>query len=416
MGELLQGAFPGSVAAPPPPPQPLAAADPIASAPEGQGWDQQRRLWWLLWASCPGLGPVRLAQLEASPGGLEAAWARPLHAFTALPGWPARLLSALEQHRQRWGGDPLPRFASSSRAGRAVLLPGDPRWPAGLTRLPRPPLLLHWQGRGSLWPALARSRAVAVVGTRRPSGHGLSMARRLGVALAEAGWPVLSGLAEGIDGEAHRGCLAAGGAPVAVLGTPLNRVYPRHHAALQKSVGQRGLLISEHASGSGVRPGHFATRNRLLVAMAAAVVVVECPQASGALHSAEVAWQQGLPLWAVPADTGRQSAAGSNRLLSRGAAPLLTAEDLIAQLGAGPLRRPAAPAPAHPRQGACAGGGPGAESASEAKLLAALEDGAGFEQLLAALAIGSTDLSAALLQLELSGLVRAEPGLRWRRC
>lgn len=414
MGELLRGAFPGPASALRP--QPLAAAAAIAAAPQGQGWDQRRRLWWLLWASCPGLGPVRLAQLEANLGCLEAAWAQPLQVFAALPGWPAGLLSALDQHRHRWGSDPLPRFAACGHAGRTVLLPGDPRWPAGLTRLPRPPLLLHWQGRGSLWPALARSRAVAVVGTRRPSCHGLSVARRLGVALAEAGWPVLSGLAEGIDGEAHRGCLAAGGAPVAVLGTPLNRVYPRHHAALQKSVGRRGLLISEHASGSGVRPGHFATRNRLLVAMAAAVVVVECPQASGALHSAEVAWQQGLPLWAVPADTGRHSAAGSNRLLSRGAAPLLAAEDLIAQLGAGPLRRAAAPEPARPGLGATAGGAQGAESAIEARLLAALGDGAGFEQLLASLAIGPTELSAALLQLELSGLVRAEPGLRWRRC
>lgn len=433
MGELLQGAFPVAISSPNPGAAPVAARPglrhpaAVAGRAAGLGWDQRQRLWWLLWASCPGLGTVRLAQLEACLDGLEAAWAKPLQVFETLPGWSARLLSAVQQHRQRWGADPLPHFAAANRAGRAVLLPGDPRWPAGLRRLQRPPLLLHWQGRGSLWPALARSRAVAVVGTRRPSPHGLSVARRLGSALAEAGWPVLSGLAEGIDGEAHRGCLEAGGSPVAVLGTPLDRVYPRHHTSLQQHVGRRGLLISEHASGSGVRPGHFATRNRLLVAMAAAVVVVECPQASGALHSAEIAWQQGLPLWAVPADTSRRSAAGSNRLLSQGAAALLAAEDLIAQLGAGPLRRPAALNPLREAGGAASGraggaaaspaaGAAGAAGEIGAAVLAALADGASLDQLMAALAIGSADLSATLLQLELSGQVRAEPGLRWRRC
>lgn len=376
------------------------------------GWDQRQRLWWLLWASCPGLGQVRIGQLEAGLGGFERAWNQPLSAFETLPGWSARQLAAVERLRRQWGPDPLPLFAAAHRGGRAVLLPGDPRWPQGVARLARPPLVLHWRGRGSLWPLLARSRAVAVVGTRRPSAHGLGMARRLGVALAQAGWPVLSGLAEGIDGEAHRGCLEAGGAPVGVLGTPLERVYPRHHEALQSSVGRRGLLISEQANGSGVRPGHFATRNRLLVGMAAAIVVVECPQSSGALHSAEVAWQQGLPLWAVPADTSRASAAGSNRLLSRGAAPLLAAEDLIAQLGPGPLipmQQPPTSGPSTLPEGAAAGG-------LEARVLAAVADGASLDQLMVALALSPGDLTASLLRLELSGQVRAEPGLRWRRC
>jgi DNA processing protein len=232
------------------------------------------------------------------------------------------------------------------------------------------------------------------------------MAYRLGEALAAAGWPVVSGLAEGIDGEAHRGCLAAAGAPVAVLGTPLDRVYPRHHGTLQSQVGKRGLLISEQAPGAAVLRGHFANRNRLLVALARAVVVVECPRVSGALHSAELAWNQELPLWVVPADAARASAVGSNRLLARGATPLLDPADLIAQLGVGPLAAQA--------RRAKKGGSRLALPAPQEALLEAVGGGASLEQLCLALGASPTQLAPQLLQLELAGHLRAEPDLQWR--
>jgi DNA processing protein len=234
------------------------------------------------------------------------------------------------------------------------------------------------------------------------------MARAIGRALAEAGWPVVSGLAEGIDAAAHEGCLEAGGRPVAVLGTPLERVYPRHHTALQAQVGDRGLLVSELRSGTPGRAGHFALRNRLQVALAQAVVLVECPPASGALHSATLAWEQGMPLWVVPGDAGRVSASGSNRWLGQGATPLLDPADLINSLGSGPLQRSSRPAggidpqaPLHNR---------------EAALLAALGAGASLDQLCDRLRQSPAVVSERLLQLELSGLLRSEPGLWWRPC
>jgi predicted Rossmann fold nucleotide-binding protein DprA/Smf involved in DNA uptake len=327
--------------------------------------------------------------------------------------------------------------------------------------------------------------------------------------LAAAGWPVVSGLAEGIDGAAHEGCLAAGGAPVGVLGTPLDRTYPRHHRALQQQVAHQGLLVSEWPVGAPVRPGHFASRNRLQVGLARALVVVECPLASGALHSADLAWAQGLPLWVVPADAARLSALGSNRLLARGATPLLTPSDLIDQLGPGPLAgRPwppavmafgdmavgdravggrtvgpaaavavapgvaafAATAVGEPPQALTAaaglawgakpaaamafgesalaagaagemaaaglvvgaraagrrGAGPLGPSALGAgatvqaeppggrRLLAAVGAGASLEQISQALELPAEQLAPMLLELELAGLLRAEPGLRWR--
>ena len=269
---------------------------------------------------------------------------------------------------------------------------------------------LWWQGRGTLWSLLARRRAVAVVGTRRPSPHGLAMARALGLALAQAGWPVVSGLAEGIDGAVHGGCLAGDGAPVGVLGTPLERVYPQHHGQLQRAVGQRGLLLSEQPPGAQVHRGNFAGRNRLLVALAAAVVVVECPPDSGALHSAAYAWEQGLPLWVVPGDAGRHAALGSNRLLCQGATPLLAPEDLVAFLGPGPLA-PCSGAAAAP---SCPSADPA--GSEQERLLAAVGEGASLEQISLQLGRPASELAVALFQLEWEGMLRAQPGLRWQRC
>ena len=375
------------------------------------------RSWWLLWSRCPGVGVVRLRQLEAAYGGLDVAWATSPEGLAARMGWPAALLADVERFRGRWGSDPLPRLLREIQGGRGVLVPGDPRWPAAMASGPRPPLALYWRGRGSLWRPLAARRAVAVVGTRRPSPHGLAMARRIGAQLAAAGWPVVSGLAEGIDGAAHEGCLAAGGAPVGVLGTPLHRVYPRHHAALQREVGRHGLLVSELPRGSSVRAGHFASRNRLQVALAAAVVLVECPQRSGALLTADLAWQQGLPLWVVPADAAKASAAGSNRLLARGATPLLAADELIDMLGGpGPLapaRQRTAPVRALSGPVAAEGQGSDARGAWGHRLLQAVGQGASLEQLTLALGRPGEELAASLLELELAGVLRAEPGLRW---
>lgn len=416
MGSLVQGVFPDRRSARQPARQEVSqqvsqevsqpvsqAAAPIPSS--RRGWDQRQRLWWLLWSRCPGVGWVRLQGLEAAFGGLETAWAAPSEAFAALPGWHGGLVEGLARFRDRWGADPLGRLLRQPRPGVGVLVPGDRRWPLGMQGLQRPPLALYWQGRGSLWSPLQERRAVAVVGTRRPSPHGLAMARRLGGTLARAGWPVVSGLAEGIDGAVHDACLEHGGAPVGVLGTPLDRVYPRHHAELQRRVAGRGLLVSELPHGARVQAGHFASRNRLQVALAAAVVVVECPQASGALHSADLAWREGLPLWVIPADAGKASAAGSNRLLAQGATPLLAPVDLIQQLGPGPLS-PGPGGPGHRRPG-----GPG-----ERALMEALGDGASLEQLSLALARPAAALAGQLLELELAGVLRAEPGLRWRPC
>ncbi|MFM8275865.1 MAG: DNA-processing protein DprA [Cyanobium sp.] len=409
MGDLLQGCFgagglAGQVCIPGLGPEAASGGGPGQACVAPEPWPWSRRLWWLLWSRCPGIGWVRLHRLEQGFGTLEQAWQATPSAIAQQLGWSPRLQAGWLRYRERWGDDPLAALKAGPRLDLGVLLPGDPAWPPGFRDLARPPLGLYWRGRGSLWPALARRQAVAVVGTRRPSRQGVAIAERIGAELALAGWPVVSGLAEGIDAAAHQGCLARQGAPVGVLGTPLERVYPRHHTALQHHVGRCGVLLSEQPPGTAVHPAHFACRNRLQVALACAVVVVECPEASGALHSAGLAWQQGLPLWVVPADIDRLSAAGSNRLLARGATPLLAPQDLITQIGPGPLARPAR-ADLDPTLASAPG---------QSNLLQALGQGASLEQLGQRLGLAQECLLPELLDLELAGLVIAEPGLCWR--
>ena len=376
---------------------------------------ERERLWRLLWSSCPGIGWQRLERLEAMFGSLELAWgasaANLIHGLSGHTRLHQRELEALERYRSSHGPAPISEPPSAEQRQRwatpACLLPSDLTYPEAMLQLERPPLQLFWRGQGSRWSALSQSQAVAVVGTRRPSRHGLTMARQIGRALAEAGWPVVSGLAEGIDAAAHQGCLEAGGCPVGVLGTPLNRVYPRHHGQLQATVAEQGVLVSELPEGTPGRAGHFALRNRLQVGLAQALVLVECPANSGALHSAELAWELGMPIWVVPADAGRISAAGSNRWLQQGATPLLHPSDLTTSLGAGPLR------PAHSSTAA-----PAAAPLlqREAALLAALGAGASLDQLCDRLRLAPGVISERLLRLELAGVLRSEPGLWWRPC
>ena len=321
--------------------------------------------------------------------GLDDCWTWSRERLALVLSWPDSLLDKVERYRQQQGASPQLKIPNH------VLTPLDQDWPCGLNRLDRPPLVLHQQGRADVLACLGQNRAVAVVGTRAASDHGLRMAEHLGTVLAGAGWPVVSGLAEGIDAAAHRGCLAAGGVPVAVLGTPLDRVYPRHHHALQEEVAHKGLLLSERRPGESVQPGHFAARNRLLVSLSCALVVVECPDRSGALISARLAAEQQCPVWVVPGDAGRWSSRGSNRLLQNAAAPLLSPQELVEHLGPGPCHQVNDTAPA---------------------LVKALGAGASIEQLEQTLQLPAGRLASELLELELAGQVVCESGFLWKPC
>ncbi len=223
--------------------------------------------------------------------------------------------------------DAAQRRQELAALGAVFVEAGSAGYPARLAELPDAAPGLFVQG---VIPAVP---AVAVVGTRRCTTYGRHLAFEYGAAIAEAGWCVVSGLARGIDGAAHRGVVSARGRGAAVLGNGLDAVYPaEHHGLAQRLVELGGAVISEYPPGTPPEGWRFPPRNRIISGMAQAVVVVEAAVKGGALITANYALQHGRPVFAVPGDVRRASSEGCNRLIRDGAHPVLDPEDLIEEL------------------------------------------------------------------------------------
>jgi DNA processing protein len=203
----------------------------------------------------------------------------------------------------------------------------DPTFPPLLAAIHDPPSEL-WL-RGGAEGELLRRPAVAVVGARSCSSYGRSVARSLGRELAAAGLVVVSGMARGIDGEAHRGALEADGATVAVLGCGIDRDYPAAHAELARRICERGLVVSEYEPGVEPAPWRFPARNRLIAGLCRATVVVEARERSGALITADFALEEGREVLAIPGEITSALSAGTNALLRLGATPVTSPEDVL---------------------------------------------------------------------------------------
>ena len=211
---------------------------------------------------------------------------------------------------------------------------GRAQLPPLLAAISDPPPGLFLRGNGD--PAILAERAVAIVGARQCSGYGATVARMLGRELAASGLVVVSGLARGVDAEAHRGALDAGGITIGVLGCGIDRDYPAAHAELARRVAATGLVVSEYAPGVEPSPWRFPARNRIIAGLCAATVVVEARDRSGALITADLALEEGREVLAVPGEIGSSLSAGTNALLKLGAAPLTSAADVLAAYGLTP--------------------------------------------------------------------------------
>jgi len=320
-----------------------------------------------------GIGPKRLQEL-LEEADLEAALRE------RFPQLVERLPEARRQaeaERQR-----------AKRLGLRILGLWEEGFPESLKRLPQPPTHLYLKG------ALPEEgQAVALVGTRRAAPWALAFARKLARALAEAGAVVVSGLARGIDREAHLGALEAGGRTLGVLGSALDRVYPPEHRAMA----ERMDLLSEFPLGTGPKPEYFPRRNRLIAGLARAVIVVEAPLDSGALITARHALELGKEVLAVPGRPTDPGSLGANRLIQDGAYPVITPEDALAYLGL----------PGRPKEAA-------GLSPEEERLYALLRQGEALpEHLAQALGMSPEGVISLLTLLELKGLVQALPGGRY---
>ncbi len=226
--------------------------------------------------------------------------------------------------------------------GVRLLARGGDDWPPALADLPHMPLVLFALGE----PEAITRPSAGIVGTRRPTPYGIRQARRFAVELAGAGVTVVSGLARGVDGEAHRAALDAGGSTVAVLGSGLGRIYPPEHRHLAERILRRGggAVVSEFPWSAAPRRHHFPQRNRILSGLSRAVVVVEAGQRSGSLHTVDWALRQGRAVFAVPGRVDQPEALGCLELIRSGATPAIEPADVIeAVLEGAPARRDRGP-------------------------------------------------------------------------
>ena len=302
--------------------------------------------------------------------------------------------------------------------GAQVVGRGDPAMPPRLQAIPDPPAVLFVRGD----PCVLSAPQIAVVGSRRATPAGARIARRLAGELAVRGVVVTSGLAQGVDAEAHRGALEAGGRTVAVLGSSLDRIYPAGHCSLAERIAGQGALVSEFPFDTRPVPWNFPWRNRIISGLSLGVLVVEAADRSGSLITARLAADQGREVFAVPGSILNPLSSGCHRLLRDGAKLVERVEDVLEELPAGELAAlpsiasatsrdgEGAPAPALEPEGAPA---PGTDAAA---VLERLDyEPISVETIANRAGLTPEQVYPILLVLEIGGSVRMDPAGRYMR-
>ena len=360
---------------------------------------------WVRLLAAPGIGRESARKLLACYGSPQAVIAASTASRAQVVG-PAAAQAvahsseetdALVAATQAWlaGAD-----ADDDTSPRAVVTLGDPLYPAALLQTADPPLMLYAQGRTEL---LAAS-SLAVVGSRNPTPQGSENARAFARHLSDAGLAVVSGLALGIDAAAHEGALQGAGGTIAVVGTGLDRVYPKRHFELAHRIAREGLVLSEYPLGTPPLAGHFPTRNRIIAGLARGTLVVEAALQSGSLITARLASEAGRDIFAIPGSIHSPLSRGCHSLIKQGAKLVETANDILDEL------HWAAPRAPDTRQAG------DAEATRSDPLLEALgHDPVGLEALVARTGWSAAALNIRLLEMELAGSVARLPGQLFQR-
>jgi DNA processing protein len=340
---------------------------------------------WLALLGATGLGRASIRKLLERHGSVEAAYAA----------------SAAAQQQALADAGAFDRTCAwldaADGAPRHLLAIGDPGYPAALLETADPPLLLHAVGRLEL---LGRP-SVAVVGSRNPTPQGRENGLALATALGRAGLVIVSGLALGIDAAAHEGGLASGGGTIAVIGTGIDVVYPKRHAALFERIAADGLIVSEFPLGTPPLAAHFPQRNRIIAGLSLGTLVVEAALQSGSLITARLAAEAGREVFAVPGSIHSPQARGCHALIQQGAKLVSTADDVLVELHLPPVPATEPRAEAPERQ--------------DPVLEALGHEIRTLDDLVARTGMSAATLNARLLDLELEGHVARLPGQQFQR-
>jgi DNA processing protein len=368
----------------------------------------QECIYWLALSLTPGLGATRIKKLIEHCGSASRVFQASL---TELEAMGMRAVSAQSLATGKSMELAQQECVKAAEAGARVISLSDPGYPPRLKEIYDPPAILFVKGSVE---ALAQP-GIAMVGTRHPTPYGNGIAERLSVDLAARGLVIISGLARGIDAASHRGAVAAKGKSIAVLGTGIDTIYPKENTRLgEQMLALGGALITEFAAGTSPAPQNFPIRNRIISGMAAGVLVVEAAEYSGTRITSRCALEQNRDVYAVPGNVTNKNSWGPNTLIKQGAKLVATWEDVWEELPSeiqvmlGAMRdesREPESASLFPEE---------ASSPHEKKILKLLkaDESTHIDQLVELLEaeMSSSEIFAALFELELSGKVRQLPG------
>ena len=365
------------------------------------------RAYWLGWSKVPGVGPTLMLRLYRQFGSLAAAWEANAAALEQVDG--VGRLTAVAAVAGRSPLNPAELLAEHERTNPHFWTPADADYPQLLLEMPDPPPLLYYRGQVDGRENRGEVTAIAMVGTRTPSDYGRKWTGRISKALALAGFTVVSGLAEGVDTEAHQACLDAGGRTIAVLGTGVNKVYPLSNRRLAQSIDQAGLIVSEYPWGTPPDRGNFPRRNRIIAGLCRATLVLEAPAKSGALITARLAMDYNRDVYALPGSLDNACARGCLELINNGAQLILDEAHLLEMLGSIPcLDHASSTAPDSPVP-------PPLPPHLQAVFAAIPTEAIALDHLVQQTGLDTGTLLGALLELELMSLVSNLPGMRYQR-
>jgi DNA processing protein len=357
-----------------------------------------------------GIGPRLTAALLERFGSAAVALHASIADLCAIPYITPRLAESIRQAPER--SDAAAERERMERHGVRLIALGKADYPSSLANIPDPPYLLYL--RGSL--TAADANAVALVGSRSCTDYGRRVAARLAAGLVRAGVTVVSGLARGIDGAAHRAALEAGGRTLAVLAGGLSRIYPPEHADLAREIEASGAVLTESKMEQEPLAGLFPVRNRIISGLSKVIVLIEAAEKSGALITASHAADQGRTVLAVPGSVEASSSGGTNELIRKGAVLCRGVEDILEELhGVSAMavaERKAASAPAAPPPPSVP---PQGLDDNQRRIWETLTEACHLDQLVQRLGLAVPQVSGALMMMEMKKVVRRLPGNRYER-
>lgn len=372
------------------------------------------RVYWLGWSQISGIGPIALQRLQEKFGSLEVAWQASALELGAIEGFGKQSIEKIINQRSQI--NPAQLFQNHRDKNPNFWTPADDDYPRLLSEIPSPPPVLYYRGIISPQENQGQVPTIAIVGTRHPTEYGKRWTRKISSTLACRGFTIVSGMAAGIDTEAHRSCLEMGGRTLAVLGTGVDIAYPKENRPLCEQILKQGLLISEFPRGTKPNARNFPRRNRIIAGLSRAVFVMEAPQRSGALITAHIANDFCRDVYVLPGRLDDTNSHGCLRLIDGGAGVIpVDIEQLLEQLGAIPqldkspqisMVKSELPPPPEPVN----------LDPDLAKVLSAIAfEDTSFDIIVEKSGIDPGIVSGSLLQLELLGFVTSLPGMRYQR-